>query len=945
MNLSELLIDGTGASNASAGPTVTIADPVTGTFRIAAGTGQVQLGFAASDIASTQQVGDDLILTLANGEVIRLVDYFEVFEAGAGLALGGAAVALDSTALLGAAAGAGVLAAVAGGGGEGSDDTSGGGTDGGGDGDGGTGGDGGGTIVDTTAPDAPTFTSYRDDVGSITSTTSTAVTTDDTRPALNIGANLADTPKLYVNGVETAATYSAADGTLTPDAPLAEGEQTLSVTLTDAAGNESDQADATLDVVVDTTAPAAPVVVADGDKAVLGTAGAGATVVIDVDGDGVPDLETVADADGNWTIEGDFAVGSTISVFSTDEAGNISDKVDITVRPMNEVTITGSGQTTLGPDFEPFGKGTNTITFEFSQAVDSSYFTESDIIVANGTLVAGSLTGSGTTWTAEVVPDLALGHSNVAVDIASFSVTSPDGVLNTAAANETLLAYPYFNFDDFEAVTISEDITGWDTSNVTDMEGAFYFDYAFNQDIGSWDTSNVTSMFVTFYHAEAFNQDIGDWDTSNVTRMDFMFNAAASFNQNIGDWDTSNVINMESMFERAETFNQEIGSWDTSSVTNMEKMFWRTEAFNQDIGGWDTSNVENMSSMFVGAYAFNQDIGGWDTSNVTNAASMFNSATNFNQDIGDWDTSSMINMFAMFTNTSAFNQDISGWDTSNVQTMYGMFYKTGAFDQDISGWDTSSVTDMGLMFSESSTFDQDIGDWNVSSITEGYRASMWRMFEGATGMSSENMDATLNGWATIDAAAGETALAKGVELTVAASATDATAIQHLDDKYEWIVDGMDFDAIDGLRVGDDATANDVVLAAGGETYHGLGGNDTITGGDGDDVIFGGTGDDLITLGAGENLVVYGHADAGVDTITDFGASTNKLDVSNLLIGYDEGDDISDWVTAADDGSGGTTLTISEVAGGADTITINLDGVAHTTTLEDDMVADGSLVVI
>lgn len=896
MNLSELLIDGTGASTASAGPTVTIADPVTGTFRIAAGTGQVQLGFAASDIASTQQVGDDLILTLANGEVIRLVDYFEVFEAGAGLALGGAAVALDSTALLGAAAGAGVLAAVAGGGGGGSDDTSGGGTGGDGGGDGGTGGDGGGTIVDTTAPDAPTFTSYRDDVGSITSTTSTAVTTDDTRPALNIGANLEDTPKLYVNGVETAATYSAADGTLTPDAPLVEGEQTLSVTLTDAAGNESDQADATLDVVVDTTAPVAPVVVADGDKAVLGTAGAGATVVIDVDGDGVPDLETVADADGNWTIEGDFTVGSTISVFSTDEAGNTSDKVDITVRPMNEVTITGSGEATAIPEnvyWGNFEAGTNTITFEFSQAVDSSNFTESDIIVANGTLVAGSLTGSGTTWTAEVVPDLAVGHSNVAVDIAAYSVTSPSGVLNTAGANETSLIYPFYETS--YPYVLDADITDWDTSNLVNMYGAFFNANSFNQDIGGWDTSSVTVMEGTFLNAYVFDQDIGSWDTSNVESMSYMFADATVFNQDIGGWDTSNVESMYEMFNSAEEFDQDIGDWDTSSVTDMNNMFDGAKIFNQDIGRWDTSSVTDMTTMF-GA-------------------------------------------------TEMFDQDIGGWDTSSVKSMRSMFNRAVAFNQDISGWDTSSVTNMGSMFRLSSTFDQDIGDWNVSSITEGFRASMWQMFEGATGMSSENMDATLNGWATIDGAAGETALNPDVELTVAASATDATAIQHLDDKYEWIVDGMDFDAIDGLRVGDDATADTVVLAAAGETYHGLGENDTITGGDGDDVIFGGTGDDLITLGAGENLVVYGHADAGADTITDFSDSTNKLDVSNLLIGYDDGDDISDWVTAADDGSGGTTLTISEVAGGADTITINLDGVAHTTTLEDDMVADGSLVVI
>ena len=84
-----------------------------------------------------------------------------------------------------------------------------------------------------------------------------------------------------------------------------------------------------------------------------------------------------------------------------------------------------------------------------------------------------------------------------------------------------------------DKTTFNEDISAWDTSNVTDMSYMFdshrfqsehwwlgyeqgdrhgaYVPYAtaFNQNIGSWDTSKVTSMGYMFYNATAFNQDIG----------------------------------------------------------------------------------------------------------------------------------------------------------------------------------------------------------------------------------------------------------------------------------------------------------------------------------------------------------------------------------------------------------------------------------------------------
>lgn len=89
----------------------------------------------------------------------------------------------------------------------------------------------------------------------ITSNASTAATTNDARPGLNIGTGLTDTPKLYVNGVLMASTYDAVAGTLTPTVPLAHGATyALAYTLTDATGNES-LPSSTFNLTIDTLSP------------------------------------------------------------------------------------------------------------------------------------------------------------------------------------------------------------------------------------------------------------------------------------------------------------------------------------------------------------------------------------------------------------------------------------------------------------------------------------------------------------------------------------------------------------------------------------------------------------------------------------------------------------------------------------------------------------------
>lgn len=110
--------------------------------------------------------------------------------------------------------------------------------------------------IDTTPPTTPLNkpSSYIDNVGSIQSTTSNAAVTDDTTPGINIGAGLTNTPKLYVNGVYTAATYVSGTGIITPNSPLTDGLKSITYTLSDVAGNESGQSPA-ITLTIDTVAP------------------------------------------------------------------------------------------------------------------------------------------------------------------------------------------------------------------------------------------------------------------------------------------------------------------------------------------------------------------------------------------------------------------------------------------------------------------------------------------------------------------------------------------------------------------------------------------------------------------------------------------------------------------------------------------------------------------
>ena len=360
------------------------------------------------------------------------------------------------------------------------------------------------------------------------------------------------------------------------------------------------------------------------------------------------------------------------------------------------------------------------------------------------------------------------------------------------------------------AASFNQPIGSWNTSNVTNMSLMFASAIAFNQPLNSWNTGSVNNMSRMFDNATAFNQSLNSWNVSNVTDMSRMFRQAYVFNQPLNSWTTTNLANTSEMFNSANAFNQPLNSWNMSNATNLSSMFSNAQSFNSSLSGWNLSKATNLSGMFGGnlsvfnqpignwtlgkvnntfqmfasnpvfnqplngwgnwmdpigstttcygmfqnATAFNQPLNSWTTTRMSSAENMFASATAFNGDISSWNTSGLTNAVRMFQNAPVFNSNISSWNVSNVTTMLQMFDGAKAFNQPIGSWNVSNVTNLGNMMTGTTAFNQDLSNWNLyKAPTTGIGPSMSSFFHtsgsfgGVSGMSQENYDRTIIGWA------------------------------------------------------------------------------------------------------------------------------------------------------------------------------------------------------
>ncbi|HBO3044732.1 TPA: BapA prefix-like domain-containing protein, partial [Pseudomonas aeruginosa] len=115
--------------------------------------------------------------------------------------------------------------------------------------------------------------------------------------------------------------------TFTPATPLANGT-VINALAQDAAGNNSSPTSA----IVDSVAPAAPVIDPSNGSVIAGTAEAGATVIL-TDGNGNPIGQATADGSGNWSFTPGtpLANGTVVNAVAQDAAGNTSGPASTTV--------------------------------------------------------------------------------------------------------------------------------------------------------------------------------------------------------------------------------------------------------------------------------------------------------------------------------------------------------------------------------------------------------------------------------------------------------------------------------------------------------------------------------------------------------------------------------------------------------------------------------------
>ncbi|MDC6363319.1 MULTISPECIES: BspA family leucine-rich repeat surface protein [Flavobacteriaceae] len=281
---------------------------------------------------------------------------------------------------------------------------------------------------------------------------------------------------------------------------------------------------------------------------------------------------------------------------------------------------------------------------------------------------------------------------------------------------------------------------------------------------------SITGIFPRIY----FEADISEIDSSPIGLDDN--NKLLSVDQ----WGINQWTSMERAFYGCE--NLQVLAEDVPDLTrawSMFSMFAFCTSFtaNPSIGNWDVSSISHMMNMFLNAKLFNQDIGNWDVSNVTNISWMFSGAESFNQDIGNWDMSSVTDAQYMFQSALAFNQDISSWNLESLRSMNGMFNIARSFNQPIGNWDVSNVSGMSGVFTNASSFDQSLANWDVSKT--GYLGGFFQW----SGMTMENYDKTLMGWAALESLQSDVIIdSRGVQYCEGGEAR-----QSLIDNYGWII--------------------------------------------------------------------------------------------------------------------------------------------------------------
>ena len=292
------------------------------------------------------------------------------------------------------------------------------------------------------------------------------------------------------------------------------------------------------------------------------------------------------------------------------------------------------------------------------------------------------------------------------------SNTSDVNLIDTAGINTSRVKNMSYMLHSGKMIIKKINLVGFDTSNVEDMSYMFGC-YAYNPswsvdpiDLSSFNTSKVTNMQGMFSGSYLPSIDIRHFDTSNVTDMSFMFaDLHKATSLDLSGLDVRKVSNIQYIFSSTQyqLTSLSLAGWDLRSITDMTGFFSGMANLTYlDLHNFKTTNVNRMSGMFRGVKKLaNLDLSSFDTSKVTNMAEMFQSMESLTSlNLSNFNTSNVTDMNNMFRDNFVLKTlNLSSFDTSNVTNMAEMFRHSGAIHPlDVSTFDTRKVTNMTNMF-------------------------------------------------------------------------------------------------------------------------------------------------------------------------------------------------------------------------------------------------------
>ena len=140
-------------------------------------------------------------------------------------------------------------------------------------------------------------------------------------------------------------------------------------------------------------------------------------------------------------------------------------------------------------------------------------------------------------------------------------------------------------------------------------------------DLTDIDVSELDNLSYIFYRLNIEVVDISGWDTSNVTDMTFMFRQCTKLKKIIGieNLDVSKLENANFMFSQCEKLVElDLTNWNPISLENTYDMFSCCSNLKmiKNIENWQLPNIKNVYYMFYNCAKLDVDLSNWDLTNI-----------------------------------------------------------------------------------------------------------------------------------------------------------------------------------------------------------------------------------------------------------------------------------------------------------------------------------------